>query len=338
MATTNPAHSAFTVAIDFKGTFYDVEITPTLNGQPIEWIQDRVDQWTSAERTNQLFSRKIVEMLNHTNMPADYSLATHGVITAGSVQGFTFDKGLEITHTTQDVWEEFIDCLRDPVSQTAGLAPVNEDVAETGLAANFKLTTNVYSNLRAEDQKDVRLSLFQKKCYNYYGTKHGVELPHEISEYTAPEKACLEHLLYRNPLKEKLRPAREAVAIMVLQSEEERREMASEVKRIRAGMENAALKPRNSAEDSASAVSLDELEEEITLRQQNKNLPKLVLSDEEDDIDSDVEELVESSDEEMERAALSQRNVVRTDSDSALEQSILSEQDYFYYSDVEVTV
>src|SRR2546430_243798 len=105
---TNPTHSVFTVTVDFKGTFYDVEIKPTWNNKPIEWLQDRVDQWKKAETTHQLFSKKIVEMLNCTDIPADY-LATHGVITAGSVEGFTFDKGLEIQHKTQDVWNEFIE-------------------------------------------------------------------------------------------------------------------------------------------------------------------------------------------------------------------------------------
>ncbi len=257
---TNPTHSVFTVIVEFKGTFYDAEITPTWNGKPIEWLPDRVGQWTSAETTHKLFSRKIVEMLNHTNIPADYSLAMHGVIATGSAQGFTFDKGLEVTHTTQEIWEEFIDCLQDPDSYTTGRSPVDEEVVGTGLGTGVALTPNGYLNLSAESQKAVRLSLFMKKCYEHFASVNGVRLADEISEYVPSEKECLTYLLYRNSSLQRLTPGKEAKLIWLMQSEEEKKVMASHVKIIREQMEAAQL--NSDVDDSGSELVLDSSEEE----------------------------------------------------------------------------
>ncbi len=238
---TNPIHSVFTVTVDFKGTFYDVEITPTLNDRPIAWLQDRVDQWTSAETTHQLFSQKIVEMLNHKDILADYSLDTHGLITAGSAEGFTFDKDLEIEHKTQEVWEEFIDCLQDPVSPTAGRDSIDEDDEVAGTGARMKFTPNVYLNLSPDDQKAARLSLFQKKCYEQFAGANKVDISNRMDKYTPSEKACLAHLSYRNPLLRKQTPGREALLIWQMQSEEEKKQMSPHVKRIRKEMGQEAL-------------------------------------------------------------------------------------------------
>lgn len=276
---TNPTYSVFTVTVDFRGTFYDVEITPTLNDKPIEWLQDRVDQWVAAETTHKLFSQKIVEMLNHTNLPEDYSLAKHGVITTGSVEGFTFDKGLEITHTTREVWEEFIDCLQDPASQIAGLDPVDEDdeVIGTELGARIKSTPNDYLNLGKEAKKAVRLSLFEKRSCELF------DLP--FVAYKPEELFCFAHLFQlgevRLPTKDKEQISRELMAWFfhkhlllaredkdlsereLLQIEEERREMSRVFKEqvLKSQQAAEALQVENDSDSESTTLYLSESEE-----------------------------------------------------------------------------
>jgi hypothetical protein len=245
---TNPVNSAFTVEVNFKGTFYDVEITPQWDGKPRSWTQGHIDQWKKAEK---LFSQKIVEMTEWTD--PEYSLATHGLITGASEAGFSVLNSPDlIRHKTNDVWEQFIECLRDPVtqSQIAGLDPVDEDdeVAGTELGARVKYTPNDYRNLGADEQRQVRLSLFQRKCYEHFAPVNGIEIPAEVGEYEPSEKACLACLLYRNPSRRRLAPGKEAKLIWLMQSKEERIVMAPHVKRIREEMEQIALERRHEAE------------------------------------------------------------------------------------------
>ncbi len=191
---TKPVHpefSAFTVEVQFKGTFYDVEITPTLNGMPIKWLEERVGQWNFAEKTARLFSRKIEEMLDNPNIPADYSLVKDGAITAGSAEGFTFAKGLTVTHKTLDVWNEFIGCLEDPVSPTTGRPPVAQSaakVAPIGLGALLSsIVENPYKNLTADEQRKVRSELLE----NNYRLHFAGEVDIDLENYTPQDKPVL---------------------------------------------------------------------------------------------------------------------------------------------------
>ncbi len=254
---TTPTHSAFTVTVPFQGIVYDVEITPILNDEPLPWIGDRVAQWESAETTHRLFSQKIVEMLNNSEFPADYSLATHGLITTGSEDGFTFEKGLGIEHKTQKVWDEFIDCLQDPVSRTAGVDPVEPEEVELpamGLGTRMRFIREDYLSLDAGGQKVVRLRLFEKLCFEFYAQESKLVLPADF-KYTKAEKACLSHHLYRNPAQEKMSCATEAKKLWTMQKAEEQREMDTaclEIKALIARQAKAAAEAAVSDSDDDS--------------------------------------------------------------------------------------
>ncbi|HEY5235445.1 MAG TPA: hypothetical protein VIJ14_04640 [Rhabdochlamydiaceae bacterium] len=246
---TNPVNSAFTVTVAIQGTYYDVEITPQWDGKPRSWSQEHIDQWKRAEK---LFSKKIVEMTEWTD--PEYSLATHGLITGASEAGFSVLNSPDlIQHKTNDVWEQFIECLRDPVtqSQIAGLDPVDEDdeVVGTKLGARVKHTPNDYLNLGAEEQSEVRLSLFRKKCYEHFARANDVPIPVKVRAYKPSEEACLAYHLYRNPSsREEHASGKEANLIWQMQSKEEQRLMAPHVKRIREEMEQVALERQRAAE------------------------------------------------------------------------------------------
>jgi hypothetical protein len=325
MSTTNPAHSVFTVTVNFKGTSYDVEIKPTLNGQPIEWIGDRVDQWNSAEKTHKIFSQTIVQMLDKTNVAAD-SLETLGVVT--SVDGFSFD-AQESKEATQEIWEEFIGYLQDPVSATAGRDPVAEEVLRTGPGVEIKSTRNVYLNLGPEEQKVVRLHLFQKKCYEHFASEKGVRLPDYIREYTSAEKACLAHLLYPLPLSQRLAPGKEASQIWLMQSEVERNEMASRVKGIREAIKQAARQPIE--DESDFELELDSSEEEKVQADLHRQQKAAII-----DSESEVEELLSSSEESV--LQLSEISIGHEEEDAFLESGEgvnLSESSEFSISESE---
>lgn len=181
---TNPINSAFTVKVDFNGTFYDVKIQPTLDGRPLEWMPDRVNQWVEAENTHKVFSQKIREMLEKANIPAERSLETLGVI--NSVDGFRVP---ETKDATQIVWNEFIDRLKHTNAYTAGRDPVGRDegVLGTGEGFGITFTRDVYLNLeKGSRTRAVRLSLFEKKTWELFG------LP--FKPYTPEEESCFEHL------------------------------------------------------------------------------------------------------------------------------------------------
>jgi hypothetical protein len=184
MATINPVNCVFTVTVEFKSSVYDVEITPTINGVAMPWKQASVDAWKLAESTNHIFSRKIKEMLD-SGIP-DYSLATHGVITEGSVKGFTLESGEVIHHTTQEIWRDFIACLQTPASFSCAAArdPV---AAETGIGARTTYTRNEYLSLdKGAPRRDIRLSLYKKRSCESKG------MP--FDPYTPAEIACYAHL------------------------------------------------------------------------------------------------------------------------------------------------
>lgn len=327
---TNPAHSVFTVTVKFKDIFYDVEIKPTLNGQPIEWIQDRVDQWNSAESTHKLFSQTIVKMLDKTNVSAD-SLETLGVVTC--VDGFSFD-ALESQEATQVVWEEFISYLQDPVSAIAGRDPVAEEVLSSGPGAGITLTNNVYLNLGPDEQKAVRLSLFQKKCYQHFALAKRVRLG-RIAESTPEEKACLNHLVYSNPFGPKLTPGAEISRIFFWEkrsknektgthivetlSEKERKAMASSYTRIKEEIKQAARQPI--AEASHFVLELDSSEEENVRADRRRQQNAAQNASE-----SDVETLTDSSEERVPKF-----NVLRISQDISIDHE---EEDLFVESNM----
>jgi hypothetical protein len=244
----NPIHSVFTVKVEFKGKFYDAEIKPTLNGDPIIWMQDRVNVWESAERTDRLFSQKIVQMLNNTNISEEHSLEGLGVIT--SVENFSFEAD-ESKAATQIVWDEFIDCLQHTAAYTTRLDPVDENTQILGTrGVGITLTSDAYLNLGAADQKAVRLSLFLKKCYEHFASVNGVVLLPEISEYLPSEEACLTDLLYPNASQRRHASGKEAKLIWQMQSEQEKKVMASHVKNIRVEMELEAARLNPDVNDS----------------------------------------------------------------------------------------
>jgi hypothetical protein len=198
---TTPTHSAFTVTVAFQGIHYDVKITPTLNGEPVEWIQDRVDQWVSAEKTQRLFSQKIVEMLEDKTFLDNYSIANHGLITSGSEKGFTFEKdSAVIIKPVQALWDDFIDCLQDPASRLKVKDPVvsnMDDVPGSGVGFELQFSPDAYVNLQPEQQKQVRSELFLKSFDRHF--KGEVEIDRDA--YTDAEKACIKVLLDKNKSK-----------------------------------------------------------------------------------------------------------------------------------------
>src|SRR5260221_14774717 len=106
---TTPASSPFSVPVTHNGIIYDVEfIFPMLNGKPVEWLKDRVDQWNTVEKSHKLFSRVIEQMLNDTPIPSDK------VVTSGTKEGFKLDDGSTLPLKDLNNWELMLSYLQDP--------------------------------------------------------------------------------------------------------------------------------------------------------------------------------------------------------------------------------
>ncbi len=322
MSTTNPAYLVFTVPVEFNGTKYDVEIRPTYDGQPIEWIDGHVDQWNEVERTRKVFSKTIVQMLEKTNVAAD-SLESLGKVT--SVDQFTFGAP-ESKAATQEVWEEFIQYLRYPESLTAGRDPVAEEVLSTGPGVEINFTLNAYLNLTQEEkaclkltpeeqkdlgpeeqkaalvkkqeaallnkQKETRLSLFIKKCYENFALADGFRLG-RIGKYTPAEEACLVHLLYPNRFSPRLTPEAERLGIMSLKklSEEEKEEMASKYDLIEKEWETMTCQLANKSSSNFDLDSSDEESVQAEAQDDSKTPPLNAHISEEVSIDESSEEI-----------------------------------------------
>ncbi len=218
--------SSFTVTVGFKGIVYDVEITPTLNGKAISHLPDRINQWNEVEKTHKIFSQKIEQMLKEA-VPSDYSLNTHGLLTLGSAEGFTFADTSKAVHKTADLWECFVDCLLNPASYTAGVDPIGgQAMPEVGPNARLQFRPNAYLSLDADEQKRVRFSLFEKKVRQCF------KLP--FKDYEPRELACLAYLLPCSPDQAEMTLEKETIALWLSQQIEarERDELSLVVSRI----------------------------------------------------------------------------------------------------------
>lgn len=181
--TTTP--TSFTVTVDHNGHSYDVEVTPTFNGAQIEGIGDRLNQWNEAERTHRVFSRTLRNILTQSNVPDDQ--LTAGILTIGQGRGITLPNTTELNDdVTKRVCDAFINYLQDPNTGIAELGALDDDASTNGLGVTLRITPNAYLGLGADEQKQTRLSLFKKKCQEYYGA--------DIT-YTDLELSCRTYLL-----------------------------------------------------------------------------------------------------------------------------------------------
>ena len=223
--------SSFTVQVTFNRVVYDVEITPLSDGKPLlhdqppKLVQARIEQWNLAERTHQLFSTQISRMLKEDGVPAERT------ITLGSSEGFTTEEGL-VRHKTAELWDEFIQSLRDPASRMASLRmseremsgeehvtdrrrsvrrlsqssaslieessqgaqeESSEDpiIGAEGPGAMLSFTRN--SDLSLGDRKQVKFSVFRKKCQEFYCAQRKISQEHPMS-YDEAEEACLKEV------------------------------------------------------------------------------------------------------------------------------------------------
>lgn len=216
--------STFTVTVPFKGVVYDVEITPTLNGKPLEYLQDRIDRWNEAEKAGKIFSRKIAEMLQET-VESD----PPGQLTMGSEKGFTFEDATQAQYKTDKLWKEFIDCLHNPAPYIASLpermpaiggqALTREDKAleasparAVGRGADLRFAQNPYLNLSEDEKREVRERLYVKKCREHLNPEAKLDYD-ETEEDKEAEEACLAYHVYKDHRKSKMSPIREALIL-----------------------------------------------------------------------------------------------------------------------------
>jgi len=183
MTTTTPA--SFTVTVDHKGHFYDVEVTPMLNGAKIEGIGDRLNQWNEAETTHKVFSRAIQKILAQSNVSDDR--LTAGLLTVGQGRGITLHDASQLNDdATKKACDAFINYLQDPDTGIEELGALDDAASTNGLGATLRVTPNAYLESTPEVQKSTRLSLFKKKCLEYYGVN---------VTYTGLEWSCRNYLL-----------------------------------------------------------------------------------------------------------------------------------------------
>ncbi|HEX4839679.1 MAG TPA: hypothetical protein VFU89_04475 [Rhabdochlamydiaceae bacterium] len=184
MTTTTP--TSFTVTVDHNGHSYDVEVTPTFNGARIEGIGDRLDQWNEAERTHKVFSRTLQKILTQSNVPDSH--LTAGVLTVGQGRGIILNDATHVNDdATKRVCDTFINYLQDPNAGIAELGAPDDAASTDGLGVTLRVKSNAYLESAPDVQKATRLSLFKKKCQEYYGAN-------DIA-YTGLELSCRTYLL-----------------------------------------------------------------------------------------------------------------------------------------------
>ncbi|HEX2579455.1 MAG TPA: hypothetical protein VHK67_03535 [Rhabdochlamydiaceae bacterium] len=178
MTATTPA--AFTVTVNHKGVIYDVEVTPMLNGSPIHGIGDRLTQWNEVEKTNKIFSRTIQEIFVKSQIPDDR--LTTGLLTVGLGRGISIDDRTEFNDDeTKKVCDTFIRYLQDPDAGKAALDALDDADAIDGPGFTMRIAANAYLNLLPDAQSETRLSLFAKKCHEYFGLSYLPYTPLELS-------------------------------------------------------------------------------------------------------------------------------------------------------------
>jgi hypothetical protein len=199
---TNPIYSVFTVSVKFNDTFYDVEITPTLDDKPMPWFENKVNEWNRAESTHHIFSQTIKTMLEQSNIPA--YLTTKGPLKVGNMTGITYQDNTNVAdEETKKTCNVFIRYLLDPGAGIAAFTPKAEDevdsvlnkvasVVNTGLGASINISEIPYLKLSLVKQKKVRLSLFVKKCREAFGLT--------FVKYKPKELHCRAHLLKHRPV------------------------------------------------------------------------------------------------------------------------------------------
>ena len=243
---TNPV-SSFTVRVDFRNVTYDVEITPLMHGKPFVSLNpERIQQWNEAEKTAGLFSKKIKEMLDKAEIPIDFT----STLTAGSKDGFTFGDTTTTGHKTLDIWNEFIDCLEDPASNTE-IDDEEDSVEKTGLGARLGFSPNVYLSSSPMEQQKVQFDVFKKKCREHFCQVHNIR-PSIAITYDEFEKACLDELLYCDPSQDKMDVENEARKLWNMQNREEKKVWNKEFLRIEREIAGAA------AHLEATAIAADD--------------------------------------------------------------------------------
>ncbi len=218
MATTsiNP----FVVQVVFKGVTYDTQIIPMRNGKDILLTQDHVDLLNRAEATNQLFSKKIEEMLGQIE---HCSVETHGYLTEGSAEGFKFEKHPVGYKPTAELWKSFVNTLHMSAEHMVVTHPSIPVVSGSG--ARIEIKPNAYCSVSTEEQKKARLELFRKKCCDYFSQNPKAVRPpdYEESKYTPEETGYLEFLYDKAP---KIKLEDEIWLISLRAKADEREEMA----------------------------------------------------------------------------------------------------------------
>lgn len=249
----NPAHSTFTVTVKFRDVLYDVGITPTMNGVPIENLPlNRIAHWKGAEQSHQVYSRTIAELLVHSKTLSDKlaALAADGSLTvAGSDEEFTFpDTSVKHDEKVKEVWGRFVSYLDDPVSGMNELAPLETD----NKAASTE--TNGYLTLNPEEQKAVRKGLLEKNYRLFARRKTTIE----PKNYTDVEKCCIAQILKKSK-KEKSKTDNLlnglTLALWNKLESDEKDELSGSLERIEA--EEEALQALKDADSDPDAFSFD---------------------------------------------------------------------------------
>lgn len=239
--TTTPI-STFTVPVTFRGVAYDVEITPLMHGKPFLATDRRIGLWNEAEKFHNLFSKKIVEMLEDA-VPAD----SDKMLTVGSKDGFEFEDKTTTTLKTAALWDQFIDYLEQPATYTAERPEIDDEPGrEIGLDARLRLTHNVYLSLSPAKQQETQFNVFKKKCVEHFCKLYGVQPIEEIT-YSDTEKACI-----KVHLKPDMEPWQERLSLWVQQKDEETRgDWSTESRKIKMEIAKAATEVSKAAAISA---------------------------------------------------------------------------------------
>jgi hypothetical protein len=187
---TNPAHSVFTVTVQLNDLYYDVEITPILNGKLVEDVPvDRLAEWKGAEQSHKVYSRTLNELFCHSTTLSDKlsALAADGCLTVmGFEEEFIFPDKSVVNHDdkVKEVWDNFVRYLHDPESGKDELGPLDTDNKGTSIE------TNSYLKLGSEEQKAVRKGLLEKNYRKIVRGKTTIKM-----KYTEVEKSCIREIL-----------------------------------------------------------------------------------------------------------------------------------------------